>query len=225
MGERKFREITLSNDFIYLFGCLTRGSWPPPLPPLESQTQTTPFSHSHRQRPLLTGGSSQTQAEQILHISLYLKHPTSYVRCLWSPLLGSRGVLGWPGITVVSGQILIFIPYLGKSTFLFYLLLHRLEKRLPTAVQLRAEQYLLFDEEGPTTYPISATPKRLRACWALVDSNSHVSLPCSAFGAYAQRVFLMTCPKPERWRGWSKRHEGLLIIMDLPTVPEIAAIV
>jgi hypothetical protein len=42
------------------------------------------------------------QAEQILHISLYLKHPTSYVRCLWSPLLGSRGVLGWPGITVLG---------------------------------------------------------------------------------------------------------------------------
>jgi hypothetical protein len=36
--------LTSFNDFIYLFGCLTRGSW---LPPLKHQTQVRPFSHSH----------------------------------------------------------------------------------------------------------------------------------------------------------------------------------
>jgi hypothetical protein len=78
--------------------------------------------------------------------------------------------------------MLIFITNLGKSTFLLYLLLRRLENRLPTAIQLGAERYFLFDQEGPTTYPLSAVPVRLEACWGLVDSNSQVTQPFENYG-------------------------------------------
>jgi hypothetical protein len=121
--------------------------------------------------------------------------------------------------------MLIFIPYLGKSTFLFYLLLRRLENRLPTAVQFDNEEYLIFDQNGPTLYPLSAAPMRLRACWGLADINDQVTKPCAAFGKYAQRVFQVTSPKPERWKEWSKQQGARVLILDLPTLPEIAAIV
>jgi len=83
--------LTSSEDFIDLFGCLTRGSWPLHLPP---QTQARPFSHSRWPRLVLTGGSSQMQAGQKIQYSLYFKHLMSHVRCLWGSLLGDRGVLG-----------------------------------------------------------------------------------------------------------------------------------
>jgi len=83
--------LTSSENFIDLFGCHTRGSWPLHLPP---QTQERPFSHSHRPRLVLTGRSSQMQAGQKIQHSLYFKHLMSHLRCLWNPLLGDRGVLG-----------------------------------------------------------------------------------------------------------------------------------
>jgi hypothetical protein len=120
--------------------------------------------------------------------------------------------------------MLISLPYSGKSTFLFYLLLYRLERKLRTAVQLDAEYYFIFDEQGAAVHPLSGRDPRLRKCWALTDSNEIVTQPCTAFQSLAERVILTSSPKPERWKGWIKQTEGRCIISDLPSVPEIAAI-
>ena len=40
------------------------------------------------------------QAGQKVWYSLYFKHPTSYVQCLWSPLLSDQGVLSELFVTV-----------------------------------------------------------------------------------------------------------------------------
>ena len=120
--------------------------------------------------------------------------------------------------------MLISLPYLGKSTFLLYLLLHRLENRLPTAVQFGAEDYFIFDEQGAIVNKLPTRDQRLKECWALTDSNDMVSQPCEAFKVQAGRVILASSPKLERWYKWIGQAEGHHIISDVPSVPEIAAI-
>lgn len=121
-------------------------------------------------------------------------------------------------------MVLIPIAYSGKTTFLLYVLLRRLESKLPTAVQLDNEKYFIFDEQGATVCPIDAEDLRLNECWALADSNQHAIQPCSAFLINAKFVIQTTSPKPERWKGWVKQNRGTWIVMDPPSVPEIAAI-
>jgi hypothetical protein len=123
--------------------------------------------------------------------------------------------------------MLISLPYLGKTTFLFYLLLHRLEKKLPTAIQLDAECYYIFDEQGAIVHPLPGHDRepRLEKCWALTDSNNNIEQPCVAFQSQAKLVILASSPKLDRWKEWLKQANGSYIISDLPSVPEIAAIV
>jgi len=116
------------------------------------------------------------------------------------------------------------IPCSGKTTFLIYLLLHRLKLRLPTAVQLNDTYYSIFDEQGATFCSTQADNSRLQKCWALVDSNIFVMQPCLAFVRNAKFIVHTTSPKPERWRGWVKQYGGTWITMDLPSVSDIATI-
>jgi len=120
--------------------------------------------------------------------------------------------------------MLISPPYLGKTTFLFYLLLYRIERKLPTAVQLGSEYYFIFDEQGATVHSLHHEDPRLKKCWALADSNNKVLQPCEAFQSLAKLIILASSPKPERWKEWIKQTKGSTIISDLPSVPEIAAI-
>jgi hypothetical protein len=120
--------------------------------------------------------------------------------------------------------MLISLPYLGKSTFLFYLLLYRLESKLPTAVQLNADYYFIFDKQGAAVFALSFPDPRLGECWALTDSDEFVTKPCVVFTRFAKRVILTSSTKPERWKEWLKQSKGCCIISDLPSVPEIAAI-
>jgi hypothetical protein len=124
----------------------------------------------------------------------------------------------------LSSRILISLPYLGKSTFLLYLLLHRLENRLPTAIQFGTRYYFIFDEKGAKVNSFLYDDPRLEECWALTDGNNNVLDPCEAFKHLAKRVILASPPEPERWRSWIKRAGGYCIVSDLPSVPEIAAI-
>ena len=101
--------------------------------------------------------------------------------------------------------MLISIPYLGKSAFLFYLLLHRLERCLPTAVQLDSKGYFIFDEQGASFHPLTTYDAGLKACWALADSNAYVQQPREPFTSLAKCTIQMSSPKPERWKAWIKQ--------------------
>ena len=120
--------------------------------------------------------------------------------------------------------MLIPIPYLGKTTFLYYVLLLRLELKLPTAVQLGTQEYFIFDESGAVVRPINVRDPRLKKCWALTGSNIHVTQPCEIFMSMASLVVQTTSPKPERWKEWTKQMYGLWVVVDPPSVSEIAAI-
>ncbi|KAI0742038.1 hypothetical protein C8Q80DRAFT_1357212 [Daedaleopsis nitida] len=133
------------------------------------------------------------------------KKTKAYKRC-------GAAVLGQPGI--------------GKSMFLLYLLLYRLERKLPTAVQFNTSHYVVFDGQGVRVNDVNDTDPRLKDCWALADSNASVIQPCQAFGTFARFIIQATSPKLERWKQWIKYFQpgAFEFYMDLPSVMEIAAI-
>lgn len=108
--------------------------------------------------------------------------------------------------------------------FFLYLLLHRLEHRLPAAVQIGHIEYIIFDEEGAKIVPLATKDMRLAKCWALTDSNANVAQPCENFQALAQVAIQVSSPKPEQWKEWIKQIAGTRVVSELPTVLEIAAI-
>ncbi|KAJ6519307.1 hypothetical protein C8R45DRAFT_806234 [Mycena sanguinolenta] len=131
-------------------------------------------------------------------------------------------------------------PGIGKTCFLLYLLLCRLERRLPTAIQISGREFFIFDAHGATVHQtdisfqdITQAPDathlaivtRLESCWALCDINSAVKQPCDRLLAAAQRIVVTTSPKPERWKEIHRQLSGNIIIMDLPTILEIGAAV
>ncbi|KAJ7223068.1 hypothetical protein GGX14DRAFT_540146 [Mycena pura] len=120
---------------------------------------------------------------------------------------------------VVTGH-----PGIGKTMFLVYLLLCRLESKSPTAVQVDNDQYYIFDEQGVSIFRLNQFPTRLRRCWALVDSNESVVSPCTPCTRMAEYVVLTTLPEPSRWKTWLKYRGGEIIVSELPTTLEIAAI-
>ncbi|KAK7025328.1 hypothetical protein VNI00_016110 [Paramarasmius palmivorus] len=97
---------------------------------------------------------------------------------------------------VVTGQ-----PGIGKTTFLLYLLLHRLEHKAPTAIQFSDTKFFIFNEQG--AFPYTARDEleeggtisaMLGNCWALVDSNATVPQPCELFQAQAKRLIQVSPP-------------------------------
>ncbi|VDB95690.1 unnamed protein product [Peniophora sp. CBMAI 1063] len=135
-------------------------------------------------------------------------------------LLERRHAKGLNGF-VVTGQ-----PGIGKGTFLLYLLLYRLAKRQPTAIQHHARYYILFDHEGWAVRPTGQLDDRLQACWALTDSDLAGEQPCEVFRLLSPCVVQVTGPTPEIWKSWTKMKETTeTLVMSLPTEAEIVAVV
>ncbi|KAJ7743168.1 hypothetical protein B0H16DRAFT_1423152 [Mycena metata] len=121
---------------------------------------------------------------------------------------------------IITGQ-----PGIGKTTFLIYLLLYRLERKLPTAIQLDTDQFFIFDDRGAVRYDATAYPdERLQKCWALCDSNDNMLQMSPRIRSSALRILLTTSPKPDRWKEMGKQLGGKVHIIKLPSVMEIAAI-
>lgn len=75
---------------------------------------------------------------------------------------------------------------LGKTTFLCWLLLYRLERRLPTAVQFRASSFIYFSANlnGASLRVLDAhsSGRDLSLqCWALSNANDDVAYPARVF--------------------------------------------
>ncbi|KAK7042395.1 hypothetical protein R3P38DRAFT_2890280 [Favolaschia claudopus] len=123
-------------------------------------------------------------------------------------------------IVVLTGQ-----PGIGKTTFLLFILLHRLQRRLPTAVQVNAEQFIIFDECGVSVYDAkiqmhqdNTLCRRLSRCWALCDSNQNLASPCLTIQLEASFVIITSAPQPHRWQGLLKQMGGTVSFLRLPNV-------
>ena len=96
-------------------------------------------------------------------------------------------ITGNPGIGESSFTIRIIfylkVINLGKSCFLYYVLLFRLCSRKPTAFQLPSS-FIVFQESGITIHNIASwNPPDVipLGSWALTDSNGTITMPCNAF--------------------------------------------
>jgi len=116
-------------------------------------------------------------------------------------------------------HLIVIAP--GKSCFLFYVLLLRLSKRRPTALQMCSESsYIVFSESGTYTYSLSGSdPSTLpEGTWALLDSNERGSLPCITFleATYTDRAQLLVVSSlaEEHHKEWVKEFRIATFIMD-----------
>lgn len=109
--------------------------------------------------------------------------------------------------------------------FLLYMFLRRLEQKLPTAIQLYADEYLIFDAHGATAFHVKdIPPDRISACVALIDSSTNPNHPCDALLSAATFVLQVAKPELHRWETWSTHHGADLFIMELPSIMEVLAI-
>ncbi|KAI0696938.1 hypothetical protein BC835DRAFT_1413996 [Cytidiella melzeri] len=118
---------------------------------------------------------------------------------------------------VITGQ-----PGNGKSTFLAYVLIKRLQRKLPTAVEIAGSGYVLFGEPGVVLYlgrekPCNGRYKNLSDVWALSDSSPDNHIPCIAFRNSHSVLIQATCPEQHRWHEWAKTPRVSVFIgrMDL----------
>jgi hypothetical protein len=115
--------------------------------------------------------------------------------------------------------IVIFGP--GKSCFLFYLLLYRLSKKMPTALQTLSS-YIVFAEGGPHTYDLLGSrsdPSTLpEGTWALCDLNERQPSPCIPFleAMYTNWACAIVASSPveECYKDLVKEHHMSMYVMD-----------
>ncbi|KAI1787266.1 hypothetical protein LXA43DRAFT_716530 [Ganoderma leucocontextum] len=129
------------------------------------------------------------------------------------------GYLAKTNAMVVTGQ-----PGVGKTVFLLYLLLDRLEHRRPTTIQLSPFFTVIFNEHGV----FICNPKAFQLLigyWALVASNAGLEIPCDAFVESPRvRIIQTSPPNPDGWKKWLKQKSGKVVVSDLPRPLEIGAI-
>ncbi|KAI0294602.1 hypothetical protein B0F90DRAFT_1821170 [Multifurca ochricompacta] len=117
----------------------------------------------------------------------------------------------------IGGIIITGQPGIGKTCFLFYLLLLRLSSGQPTAFQKRPTYYLLFTDSGVERHILESGALPVGTL-ALSDSNAQVEKPCNGFLYASNRgtafVVQTTSPKADRWTGWEKYHNGFLYVME-----------
>ena len=99
----------------------------------------------------------------------------------------------------------------GKSLFLYYVLLRRLESGLPTAFQLTEEEFILFDNEGFRV--LSSRIKFPPDTLGLVDSNAVIESPAPAFQSGTIRIIQATSPKARQWKPWAKEYNAGFVVM------------
>ena len=119
--------------------------------------------------------------------------------------------------------------------FIIYLLFYRLERRLPTAIQLHNDTFFLFCKNGAFTFDTkiswlnvldTANLDSNDQCWCLSDSSLHSSKPCFTFQAWPARLIHASSPQPEpgELKQWVNEYDVPFFFMTLPRKTEIAAI-
>lgn len=143
----------------------------------------------------------------------------------------SSGVIvtGQPGI----GRLLLIIDVLitlntdlGKTCFLFYLLLHLLSQETTVALQLHFSILVFHDHGVNVHHPM--TDDFPSGTWALCRTNKATEKPCASFldasGQDCAWIVQTTPPLENRWRKWQDHDYVDIFIMDHPSIQEIAVL-
>jgi hypothetical protein len=116
---------------------------------------------------------------------------------------------------------------LGKSLFLIYLLVMRMQNALPVAIHADSEGYFLLDKNGVTFHGVcdSEPLKTHEVIWCLTDSHADVLAPAQGFLRNTNtRIVQAASARRTRIHGWMKQHGGRRYIMDAWDEGEIATL-
>ena len=135
-----------------------------------------------------------------------------------------RGVVvtGQPGIGeefITRGEYDLTLIALGKSTFLFYVLISRILLAQKTAFQWSSSRTFFFNDRHDVrtfTQMDRIDPVGHPEMWALSDSNADVVTPRAEFTDARSQFFVVqaTSPQPTRWKTWSKQLGANLAVMN-----------
>ncbi|KAI0297393.1 hypothetical protein BC826DRAFT_165340 [Russula brevipes] len=124
-----------------------------------------------------------------------------------------------------GGVIITGHPGIGKTMFLYYLLVLRLRNRQPTFFQYSPGFVILFDNRGVRVVsPVIGDPDAPNEAWALIDSNIHVkSVPwIFATSDCPNFIVVAASPRSERWKSlFHNRSDTKLWIMEPFTLEEL----
>jgi hypothetical protein len=119
------------------------------------------------------------------------------------------------------------LPNLGKTCFLYYLLLRLLSNKLRVAFQVN-KKYILFQDTGillldhDSWYPIES------GTWALTDAHDGYWQPFEAFkdACALGNVWIVqtTSPSTEKWGMWSKELQATVHWMEVYSLDEMMAL-
>ena len=116
---------------------------------------------------------------------------------------------------------------LGKTCFLYYVLLRLLCEQQPVALQVDKRFILFQDTDVSLGYCDNVTPLP-HGTWCLSDFRPHFELPCVAFlGATVSVdafVVQTTSPPKSRWSEWHKEYGALVHWMEVITLDELIAL-
>ncbi|KAH9034727.1 hypothetical protein EDB85DRAFT_979997 [Lactarius pseudohatsudake] len=126
-----------------------------------------------------------------------------------------------PSMQRRDSVVVIGHPGIGKTSFLYYVLLRRLSSKSPTAFQLLGGS-ILFDTSGPREFSGTIPEQTL----ALADSSTADNMePCKAFQAAAKaqvvRIIQTTSPAKKNWKRWHKNLKATRYVMDYFSSEEI----
>ena len=114
-------------------------------------------------------------------------------------------------------------PHSGKSLFLVWLLIRRLALRLPTALQIRSDEALLFHEGGVSlfrnllnngAYLGLGFNNPSSKIWVLVDSSPNLPEPAPVFRA-GEAFFVVEAASREHRLEWCKKIRSQAVVFYL----------
>lgn len=120
-----------------------------------------------------------------------------------------------------KGVVLIGQPGIGKSIFLYYILVGRVLGSQVTIFEDRPDKKYIFGESFEAVTQLN--PQDYPKAWALSDSNTNLVHPSASFTSASSKFFTLqaTSPQPERWYRWMKYRSTVLVAMDLWSWDEI----
>ena len=114
-----------------------------------------------------------------------------------------------------GGAVLTGQPGVGKTIFLYYVLVRRVLNAQITAFEDRPDQVYLPGPRFESMQVISS--QHYPGAWALSDSNDSLIKPNPSFTLQASCFFTLQAasPQPKRWYGWPKYREAAIVAIDL----------
>ncbi|OJA15344.1 hypothetical protein AZE42_07554 [Rhizopogon vesiculosus] len=126
----------------------------------------------------------------------------------------------------LNGIAILGQPGIGKSLFLVYLLLARMQDALPVAIETSPLGYYLINNHGVSfhsTYDRDPLNLEDKVVWGLSDSNIDLIIPSMAFTRSPNvRVIQAASPREDRWYDWTKTVGRQQLFMDVWEQEELA---